>query len=117
MRSSRWKHRSRAHVIEKLTNALRILATGKGDARQRVADAFAACAFLTVEDFPVELQQRWRWIEQEATKFGRYRSRPPRVPISTVESTMPERKNATAAKIAKGMLDLYWDVSENQPYE
>jgi hypothetical protein len=116
MPSSRWKHRSRDYVIEKLTDALRILATGKGDARQRVADAFQACVLLTVGDFPVELQQRWRWIKDEATTFRFYENRPRGVLPSKVEAMMPKRKNATAAKVAKGIWDLYWEVSKNRQY-
>jgi hypothetical protein len=111
---------TRAYVLEKLTTALHILVTGKGDARRRVADAMFACHTLRTKDFPKKLQKDWTWIERETTKFGPYRNRwsaEREVVIGSVDNTMLNRKNATASKIAKRFWDVYWAVSHNTQYE
>jgi hypothetical protein len=105
-----------AYAIEKLTNALRILAAHKGDARERVAHAYIACAYLTEKDFPEKLRSDWRWIEHEVTKSGPYAT-PNGKMISAPENTMRKRHRQTAAKIAQRMWDLYRAVSGNTEYE
>ena len=111
---------TRAYVLEKLTNALHILATGRGDARHRVADAMFACHTLRLKDFPKPLQKDWSWIERETTKFGPLRNRwsaENEVMIGSVDHTMRNRTNATASKIAKRLWVVYWAVSDNTQYE
>lgn len=105
------------YAVEKLTVALSILATGKGDARQRVGDAYLACHVLQDRDLPKEHRETWQWITAEVTKFGPIYGHDGNVWVSSVENTMRNRKNATASKIAKKLWDLYWALSENTEYE
>jgi len=60
----------RDYAVEKLTNALHLPVTGRGDVRERVTDAFFACHTLRERNFPPELYDDWRWIEREVTKHG-----------------------------------------------
>jgi hypothetical protein len=105
------------YAVEKLTDALRVLATGKGDARDRVANAYLCCITLTENDFPEELRGDWKWIAHEVTKFGPYITPLGEIFIGSVENTMRKRRSATAAKIAQRMWRLYWAMSRNTAYE
>lgn len=94
------------YTVGKLTDALRILATGKGDVRERVANAYLACIYLKAsDDFPEELRSEWKWIEDQVTKYG------------AAEDTMRRRRRATAVKIAQRMWRLYWSMSDNTENE
>ena len=65
----------RDYALEKLTNALHLRVTGRGDVRERVADAFFACHTLRERIFPQELRGDWRWItgSDQARPIGRWR--------------------------------------------
>lgn len=104
------------YVVEKLTNALKCLATHPGDARERVAAAYLACHTLGEEDFPVEFKKDWIWLEKELTKYGPLADPYGRIIRGSVENTMSRVRKTTGAKIAKKIYDLYWGMSNNQLY-
>jgi hypothetical protein len=109
----------RTLVVEKLTHALHILATGKGDARQRVGHAYLACHTLTEKSFPPELVKDWQLITKEVTKLGPIVDGVGNVVVGSAENTMRNRRmtSAAAAKIAQRIWRLYWAVSENEEYK
>jgi hypothetical protein len=102
--------------VEKLTNALHLLVTGRGDVRERVAAAFFACHTLRERNFPQELRADWCWIEREVTKHGPLVDFRGEVYVDSVANTMSRRRRATAAKIAERFWKLYWAMSENRQY-
>jgi hypothetical protein len=53
---------------------------------------------------------------KELTKFGPLLNHKGEVWIGSVENTMRKVRKATGSKIAKKIYELYWAVSENQPY-
>jgi len=105
----------RADVAEKLTHALYILATGKGDARQRVRHAYLACLTLSGSDFPPELAKDWQSIAKELAPAEKGKG----VVVGSLENaTRIRRMNSTAAaRIAHRMWRLYWAVSANEEYK
>jgi hypothetical protein len=109
----------RTVVVEKLTHALHILATGKGDARQRVGQAYLACRTLTETDFPPELAQNWRLIATDVARFGPIVDSGGNVVVGSAENTTGNRRMNTtaAAKIAEQVWRLYWAVSDNVEHE
>jgi hypothetical protein len=107
----------RAYVIEKLTNALNILATGSGDVRERVADAVVACHTLRERDFPDGLRDDWRWIFNEATKLGPDEDPSGRIWAGSAHNTMRNRRKSTGRKIAQRIWSLYWAVRDGTPYD
>ena len=50
------------YVIEKLTDAMDALATGCGDVRSRIKNAFWLMHTLQESDFPDNLKEDWPWI-------------------------------------------------------
>jgi hypothetical protein len=86
------KGATRTDVAEKLTHALYILATGKGDARQR----------------------DWRSIAKELAPVREGKGG---VAGGMENATRRRRMNSTAAaRIAHRMWRLYWAVSANEEY-
>jgi hypothetical protein len=109
---------ARAYVIEKMTNALNILATGSGDVRERVADALVACHTLRERDFPDgRLRDDWRWIFHEATKLGPDEDSSGRIWAGSAHSTMRNRRKSTGRKIAQRFWSLYWAIKDTPPYD
>lgn len=104
------------YTIEKLTNALKILATHPGDARKRMIVAYLAIRSLNECDFPVIHRAEWNAIIAELTKHPPECDANGNVLRSSVERTMTSRTNRTAAKIAERLYDLYWAISENRQY-
>ena len=108
------KEVARTDVAEKLTHALYILATGKGDARQRVRHAYLACLTLTESDFPPALAKDWRSIAKELAPVGEGKGG---VVGGMENAPRIRRMNSTAAaRIAHRMWRLYWAVSANEEY-
>jgi hypothetical protein len=113
--SRRGGEAARTHVVEKLTHALHILATGKGDARQRVRHAYLACLTLTEGNFPPELAKDWQSI---AKALGPAIEGKGTVVGGTETANRNRRMNSTAAaRIAHRMWRLYWAVSANEEYK
>lgn len=105
------------YALEKLTNALECLATHPGDVRERLVSAHMCFHTLNVSDFPVECQADWRWIMSELTKFGPLYDHKGDIYKGSVQNTMARVRETTAEKIAKRIFQLYWTISDNQPYQ
>lgn len=104
------------YAVEKLSVAVECLATHPGDVRERLLFAFLDFPALKEKDFPPELQDDWHWVMKELRKFGPLRTPDGKVRVGSVENTMRKIRKATGSKIAKKIYQLYWAVSENDPY-
>ena len=104
------------YTVEKLAGAIHCLATHPEDVRKRLTCAFLGFHMLTEKDFPPELQADWRWVMKELTKYGPLLNHKGEVWMGGVDNTMRKVRNVTGTKIAKKIYELYWAVSENQPY-
>jgi hypothetical protein len=96
------------YALEKLSTAVRILATGEGDARSRLSRAYSAFGFLQPDAFPPALHADYESIRKEITK---------RLPKSEAErrewasdgdaqANIRRMQNRTASKIATKIFDL-----------
>jgi hypothetical protein len=107
---------SYSHTLEKLTNAIKILATDPGDARKRTAHAFLELSSVQTRDFPPDLQNDWELLERQMTKCDPLLNHKGEVWRGSVENTMSRVRNSTAASLAKKIWDLYWALTENKLY-
>lgn len=104
------------YALQKLAEAMELLATHPGDVRERLSAAYLCFHPLQERDFPPELKPKWAWVMHELTKFGPGPSFDGVVRVGSVEHTMRRIKNATGSKIAKRLFDLYWSVSTHNRY-
>lgn len=105
------------YAVEKLTSAIAVLISHPGDARARLYSAFLTFHTLQERDFPPHLVKKWQWIIKELTKFGPLVDLNGKVWRGSVEHTMSRIRNSTASKIIKMINELYWELSENVPYQ
>jgi len=100
------------YALEKLSNAVRILATGEGDVRSRLWPAYLEFHTLQVKDFPPDQQADYDWIMKELTK------RKPRDQLERLEwandgsvpANLRRMINRTGSRIARKICDLEYHV-------
>ena len=102
------------YALEKMSNAVRILATGAGDARSRLSNAYMAFVFLKIEGFPPDLQADYLWIQKELTKRSPRNDSEKRewAEHGEVPSNINRMQNRTASKIATKIVDLEYHLRE-----
>jgi hypothetical protein len=105
------------YAAQRLTTTVGCLATHPGDARRRIIAAASVFNVLKEDDLPPQLREKWAWIINEATKFGPVLKSNGEILYSPVENTMYRRKNSTAAKLAKAIYEIYWEISDNCRYD
>lgn len=94
------------YTKEKLRNAVYKLATGSGDVRSRLCDAFCECWILTEKSFPKELRSDWLWIVREMNKCGPRYDNEGKVRVDAIKNTMSKIRNSTGVKIAQNIYEL-----------
>ena len=104
------------YVIEKLTDAMDALTTGRGDVRSRIKNAYSLMHTLRESDFPDNLREDWVWIHNEITKHGPLLGPNGEIWLDSVENTMRNIRNKTGQRIAKRISKLYWEISKNERY-
>jgi hypothetical protein len=93
---------------QKLREAIYSLATGPGDIRMRLNQAYSGYFLTLIEsDFPVELQSDWNYILKELKKFGPIIRDDGTFFRGAVENTCNKIRKQTGVKIAKKILDIY----------
>ena len=104
------------YVIEKLTDAMDALTTGRGDVRSRIKNAYSLMRTLRESDFPDNLREDWVWIHNEITKRGPLLGPNGEIWLVSVENTMRNIRNKTGQRIAQRISKLYWEISKNERY-
>ena len=104
------------YVIEKLTDAMDALTTGRGDVRSRIKNAYSLMHTLRESDFPDNLREDWVWIHNEITKRGPLLGPNGEIWLGSVENTMRNIRNKTGQRIAQRISKLYWEISKNERY-
>ena len=103
-------------VLERVTEAVEALCVGKGDVRSRLMAATYLLVPLRDRDFPTELQNQFRKIMRDATKYdasdldrnfplyptGSWNDRQGRI-----EATMRRIRRSTGQSIARDIWSLY----------
>ena len=106
------------YALEKLSNAVRILAVSEGDVRSRLLTAYQEFHTLREDDFPQELRADYVWILNELTK------RKPQSEIDMrewamdgyVAANLQHIINRTGSRIAEKIYDLEHRVRTNYEY-
>ena len=95
---------SEQYAREKLEAALRTLATGAGDVRSRLQEAYEVFHPLRRDHLPDELKQDHDWIMTQLTKHKPSRNYRGDVVKGSVEVSLGRMRNSTGVKIAKRLL-------------
>ena len=95
------------YLLEKFTQALYDLATGEGDARSRVRVAYYRFWHIKVEDFPEKLKEKRLNIDLLLTRLPGRKG-------YLIPDNLARIKNKTAAKVAKIILEIYFELKEYQ---
>lgn len=96
------------YAKEKLTVAIQSLATDPEDVRKRLGKTYIAFLHsLRDEDFPIELQEDWKWIVAELNKYEPTYNAKGDVTSGSVENTMKMIRNSTGEKIAERIFSVY----------
>lgn len=93
------------YALEKLNQAVRLLAIGEGDVRSRLNEAYLVFHPVQERDFPDHLKKDWMWICEQLTRFE-----PPYEGRGRVEYTLSKIQNRTGRKIAERIVTLYHEL-------
>ena len=98
----------RSYALEKLSDAVEVLATGPGDVRSRLYSAWLSFHTVTERHLPPQLRKDLNWIlHQISHKPARHRLE------GTVQGTLATIRNSTGVKIAKRILHLEQRLREH----
>ncbi len=100
-----------AHQL--LSRTVDTLATGPGDVRSRLLDAFAVFHPLTPDHFPEPLRKDFEWIMKQLTKRGPYINSDGEVQKGSVQVTLQHMRNSTGIKIAEKLLQLHYAIDSH----
>jgi hypothetical protein len=90
-----------SYVRGKFREALRSMAVGGGDIRERLRDAYLIFHVVRENELPVPLQEHYRWIVQRLTwRPARHRWE------GSLDATVWQMRRRTGTKIAKRVQDI-----------
>jgi LDH2 family malate/lactate/ureidoglycolate dehydrogenase len=114
------------YAIEKFSTAIYILATGAGDIRYRLRDAFLGpLLMINSEHLPRNLQEDFIWIERNVTKykekwpgqleklrnyekeFPDFKEKHPEFYPNSIEATCRRIRRRTGVEIARRIFKIY----------
>ena len=95
------------YPLEKFTQAVYSLATGEGDARSRVLDAYMAFHPVNDTDLPEELQPDYQWVMAKLTSREPIYNHRGEVYKGSVEHSLEKMRNKTAAEIARRIVKIH----------
>jgi hypothetical protein len=99
------------YAFEKFSDALRSLATGPYDVRQRLRSAYLHFRPVKKKDLPEQLQNDYQWILNQLTRFEPSIGRDGKVVRGPVEETLSRIRNSTGTKIAERILNIYHELN------
>ncbi len=88
-------------VAQRVSRAVRQLATGRGDVRDRLRVAGQTLLPLQLNEFPKSLQQDFKWVMDQLTRYDALGSE------GRIEATMRRIQNVTGEKIAQRIVAIY----------
>jgi hypothetical protein len=92
----------RSYALQKLADAVEVLATGPGDVRSRLYSAWLSFHTVTERHLPVELHGDLNWILHQISRIPRRN----KLDRGSVQATLATIRNSTGTKIAKRILSL-----------
>lgn len=90
-----------SYAQEKFQSAIRYMAIGPGDARERLRSVFMTVHVIRPDDLPVPLNSHLSWVYKEMTwRNARHKYE------GTLDATLTQMRKATASRIAERVLDI-----------
>ena len=94
--------RPKPYALQKLSDAVEVLATGPGDVRSRLYSAWLSFHTVSERHLPAELRRDLNWILHQISKTPARN----KLDRGSVHATLATIRNATGVKIAKRILSL-----------
>lgn len=98
------------YAKEKLRTAIRYLALGEGDVRDRLCLVSKVLFRLHAEHLPVRLVKDLVWVHRELTKYGPVLGKNGDVFKNAVDHTMERIRNSTGRRIAERIYNIWVKV-------
>jgi len=96
---------------EKFSAAVRSLAIGPGDVRQRLRAAYWHFHPVREEHLPEHLHQDYQWVLHQLTRFGPAIGRDGKALRGSIEETLSRIRNSSGSKIAERILHIYHQLN------
>jgi len=93
------------YIFEKFTMAIYELATGEGDARSRVGNAYYKFWHIKEQEFPDNLRKKRTEIDRLLTRLSGREG-------YIIPDNLAKMKNKTASKIASLILEIYLELGK-----
>jgi hypothetical protein len=95
------------YALQKLELAIIEMATGPGDIKSRLKEAFANHLHVINEnDFPCSLKPFWKDIKKQLTRKGPVHDEDGKIYIGSIPNTLHRMHKKTGSKIANNILVL-----------
>ena len=94
----------RDYLINQFKNAIILLATGEGDARSRVRQAYSCFWHIPLENYP-------EYLRQEVSKLTDMLTRVKSREMYVIPDKLQNMKNKTASKIAHQIVSIYFKLN------
>ncbi len=88
-------------VVQRVYLAVRALATGRGDVRNRLRIAGATLSPLRIDEFPEDIRSDFAWVMKQLTQYDAVGNE------GRIEVTLRRIQNSTGEKIAVRMFDIF----------
>jgi hypothetical protein len=102
-----------SYVKRRISDAVYVLCTAKGDVRSRLLLADRATDGLSDNSFPDELKPKWAEIKNLLRQHGAVFNDSGGVAIGAIANTLKKIRNSTGSKIAEKIFELHRDLEKN----
>ncbi|MGB5964356.1 MAG: hypothetical protein WBG65_02365 [Sulfurimonadaceae bacterium] len=92
---------------EILATVIEYLATANGDMRERLKVMSVEIVQLHENNFPEDLQEKWKFVETTLTKYPETYNHKGEQVLGSIENTLNRIQNKTACKVAENLYSLY----------
>lgn len=101
------------YARQKLTDAIEALAVGEEEVRSRLITALNCVAALREEQVPESHRNEYASILRACGKSGPIKDKSGEIVVGAFQHTLGSCRKRTAAKLAKRIFDLHWEVNRS----
>ena len=99
------------YAYEKFTSALRSLAIGSGDVRDRLSGAYMHFHPVQKKHLPEDLHSDYEWVKSQLTRFDPVVNSQGEVVRGSVAETLRRIRRSTGVKIAERIFHIYNELN------
>ncbi len=99
-------------AIDRFESAVESLATGPGDVRSRLEDAYLTIFVFNENELPEEVRKDFLWVADSLTK-----KEPSHKRDDALHATLRHMNNSTGSKIAQKIFDIYMFLLSKKMHE